>query len=304
MITADPGTVFSASVSTGASGQVGLLAVQVVIPGEQLVVIPRTTVGITEFPAGSGVYGVELKAPLAPGLYQVIWDTAGAGPLTTANVITDQLVVNFKPVEYYAENELIYPWAWGPGRDISSGAPGSNPIPTAADVRAASQLNWTDYGAGLGSDTGPAGLQELVDRAESAFWNITGQTLDSIDSKWAPQVRRVVQGMTETLAMQASSDVLDTTADWDLISSFSAGPYDENHRSPKDMLDGRMLWPVPWVSQALWGLLTPERYGFWMSYFAGYNQPAFEGTDVYWEDGQILSDLYGPPPGLGYWGGA
>jgi hypothetical protein len=307
MISTDPGKQFEASFDYGQPGQASQLQVQLVIPGEQRVVISRTNAGITEFPAGSGVYGVTLTAPLAPGLYVLIWDWAGSNPVDTTNTFVDQVTVVYQPPQWYLENEIVWPFGnfdgFIPGAQVSDAAPGSNPIPTAADVRAASNLSWTDYGAGLADDTGPAGLQEIVDRAESAFYNITGQTLDSIDVKFAPQVRRVIQGMTEQLAMAGSADVLDTQSDWDLITSFTAGPYSEQHRAGDEMFKGRMLFPVPWISMALWALLTPDRYGFWVSFFTGVNQPAFEGTDVFWEAGQELSSLYGPP-GIGFWGGA
>lgn len=307
MIQANPGTEFTAGVSTGVTGQVGLLAVQIVLPADEQVMVPRATAGIVEFPAGSGVYGVTLTAPNPAGLYMIVWDWAGTDPITPANSYVEQLVINTIPVQFGDGVDETVLWGPGgaggiPGAGASDGAPGSNPIPTAAAVRAASNLTWTDYGAGYAQDTGPAGLQEVVDRAESAFWNITGQTLDQIDPKFAPNVRRIIQGMTEQLAMAGSDDVLSTQSDWDLISSFSAGPYSEQHRAPADMFAGRMLFPVPWISQALWGLLTPDRYGFWLSFFSGVNQPAWEASDVFWEEGQIIGSMWGP--GIGYFGGA
>lgn len=303
MISVDPGAVLNAA-TTAATGLTGTLAVQIVNPGERLVFTPRTTVGISEFPAGSGAYGVQLTAPLAPGQYLIIWDWGAGAPITPSNSTIETIDVNFEPFRVYGDDGWWCDgrWGWWWGDDIDGGTPGSNPIPTAADVRGASQLDWDEYGSGLGADPGPGGLQEIVDRAESAFYSITGQKLDSIDVRYAPQVRRVIQAMTEQLAMQGGEDVLDTQSDWDLISSFTAGPYSENHRSPKDMLDGRMLFPVPWVSMALWGLLTPERYSFWWAFFTGQNQPAYETTDVFWSEGQAIGRLYDPYGG--WFGGA
>src|SRR4051812_13027425 len=34
----------------------------------------RTTVGITEYPAASGLYAITLTAPAAAGQYSVVWD--------------------------------------------------------------------------------------------------------------------------------------------------------------------------------------------------------------------------------------
>lgn len=306
MLTVKPGEDFNAAVSTAVTGQTGTLAVQVVLPGEQQVAIPRTTAGIVEFPAGSGNYGVELVAPVNPGEYLIVWDWAGSGAITPANSHVEQLLINvWTPTD--AQSNVLWPWLggfedWNPGEDVSEGAPGSSPIPTAADVRAVSNLPWADYGPLLAKDTGPGGLQVIVDRAESAFFNITGQSLGSIDSKFAPQVRRVIQAMVEGLAMQGSSDTIDTLSDWDLIVSFSAGPYSETRRTPADMFAGRMLWPVPWISMALWALLTDERFSFWLAFFTGVQQPAWMASDVFWEEGQAWSRIDGPSPG--YWGGA
>lgn len=308
MITAYPGSTVSASLTLGTTGLVGTLAIQVVDAGQQTVAVARTTAGIAEFPAGSGIYGAQIVAPEAPGLYAVIWDTAGSDPLSPANSHYDQLTV------IITDPTFAGGWSWSPetgwvqvdeqggggGVNISTGAPGSNAVPDAAYVVSASKLDFAEYG--YTSNDGPGGIQELVDRAESSFWRITGQTIDEIDAKDAPLVRRVIQGMTEQIAMSSSADTLDTMADWDLIQSFSAGPYSETRRSPEDMLKAKMLNPVPWISDALWSMLTPAQYEHYWMFFSGANIPAWQATDTYWQDGQIMADLDGPSPG--YWWGA
>lgn len=305
MITADPGTQFEATLELGPSmtGLVGSLNVGVANPVERIFSTPFTTSGITEFPAGSGSYGVELTAPLGPGLYSVIWSTDPSGTPSPTNTWLDSVTVIIQDPTFpggWSWSE----WGWiGPDDsgqfDISTGSPGSNPIPVASDVRAASKLDWCEYG--YESDTGPGGLQELVDRSESSFWRITGQTLNQIDAKDAPLVRRVIQGLTEQMAMQSSPETLDTQSDWDLIQSFTAGPYSEQRRSPQEMFAGRMLNPVPWISDALWSLLSYERYGHYISFFTGVNVPAWQGDDVFWEDGLVLGRMWGPSPGF-WWG--
>ncbi len=309
MIQADPGTKFDAVLTLGPShtGLVGTLGIQVVIPDTQIVEISRTQVGVAEFPAGTGIYGVQLTAPLAPGLYGVVWDINGGVDLNPSNSWVDSLQVTIEEPEFpggwsWSPWGWIWP-AWSDWGNVSDAPAGSNPIPVAADVRAASKLAFDEYGYPASADATPGGLQEIVDRAESLFWRITGQQLDAIDAKAAPLVRRVIQGMTEQMVMQGSEDVLDTQSDWDLISGFSAGPYNENHRGPGEMRAAWALNPVPWISDALWSLLTQERYEWYWHFFSGSNMPAFATSDVFWQDGLVLGQLYGAS-GPGYWWGA
>lgn len=58
------------------TGLVGVVGVEV-SDGQGNVVIPRTTAGIIEAPAGSGIYAVTLTAPAEPGTYTVTWDDGG-----------------------------------------------------------------------------------------------------------------------------------------------------------------------------------------------------------------------------------
>jgi hypothetical protein len=310
MITAYPGTTVSASLTLGTTGLVGTLAIQVVDAGQSNVAVARTTAGIVEFPAGSGVYGVPLVAPLAPGLYAVIWDVAGSHALTPQNSYYDQLTVIITDPQEYGG------WSWddnagwvqdedglddnplfgdGDGVNISTGDPGSNPIPDAPYVAAASKLCFAELGY-LPTDAGPGGLQELVDRAESQFFRITGQTLSQIDPSDAPLVRRVIQGLTEQQAMQGAEDQLETLADFDLLTSFNAGQYSEVRRDPGMMFKARMLNAVPWISDALWSFLTPQQYDFYISFFTGNNVPAWTSTDIFWEAGGALGSIGGPHP--------
>lgn len=312
-IDADPGTDFTASLdlTPAMTGLVGTLAVRIVDPGVKEVPVPRTTVGINEFPLGSGIYGVTLKAPLAPGLYVVMWDISPLGPYTTSNSWGQPLTVTIEdPVFPGGWSWTPYGWLdpeWYDGNDfnVSDASPGSNPVPTAADVRAVSKLDFTQYDySDATKDALPGGLGEIVAQAESMFWRVTGQTLDQIDAKAAPLVRRVITGMTEHMVMQSAPDQLDTQSDWELITSFGAGPYNENRRSAGEMFQGRMLFPVPWISQSLWSLCTFERYSFWLQFFSGVNMPAFETTDVFWEEGLMWGRMWTPNSPQSYWWGA
>jgi hypothetical protein len=314
-----PSLPFDVSIDLGAdmTGLVGTLGVRLLDPGVQEIPIPRT-LNISEFPAGSGIYGATLTAPAPPGIYVLMWDTTenGAGPFTLDNSWGDQIAV--------AIEDPTFPggWTWTPygwleegwGEfDVSGGSPGSNPIPTAANIRAASKLDFCEYGYAVANDANPGGLQEIVDQAESMFWRVTGQTLDEITPNApgsnlspgpAPLVRRVITGMTEHFVMAGSPDTLDTQSDWDLIQSFSAGPYSETRRGAADMMQGRMLFPVPWISMALWSLCSFERYSFWIQFFSGVNMPAWETGDVFWTEGLELGSMWRPDSPGGYWHGA
>lgn len=73
---------------TGLAGTVGFQ----VIDNVGGVTIARTTVGITERPAGSGVYVITFTTPAAAGDYTIVWDKGSIAP---ANVATEELVVSF-----------------------------------------------------------------------------------------------------------------------------------------------------------------------------------------------------------------
>ena len=149
--------------------------------------------------------------------------------------------------------------------------------PTAAQVRGGSKL---DFGAlGYSSD---ADLQVLVDRANANFHNTTGRSFDSIPSELEPLVQQAVQGLAEQSAFRAQEDNLETLSDFDLISSFGAGPYNETRRSPEEMMKARMINAWPWLNRLLWDLLTPEKYDYWTFFFAGQFAPAFQVTEMNW----------------------
>lgn len=73
MINVAPGATFEATTSGWASGLTGTIGVRV-LDNVGGTTIARTTLGITELVAGSGVYVVTLTAPGAGGQYSVLWD--------------------------------------------------------------------------------------------------------------------------------------------------------------------------------------------------------------------------------------
>lgn len=86
MISTAAGAQFVAYVTNAPTGLVGTMGVEVVVSGGASS-IARTTAGITEVVTGSGVYRVTLTAPLAPGSYLVVWDTGGATPEYTTELL-------------------------------------------------------------------------------------------------------------------------------------------------------------------------------------------------------------------------
>lgn len=149
--------------------------------------------------------------------------------------------------------------------------------PTAAQVRGWSKLDFDVLGYSDDAD-----LQVLVDRANANFYNTTGRGFASIPAELEPLVGQAVQGLTEQAAYRAQEDNLETLSDFDLISSFGAGPYNETRRSPDEMMKARMINAWPWLNRLLWDLLTPEKYDYWVFFFSGQIAPAFQVTEMNW----------------------
>ena len=77
---ARPGESFEATLDNAPTGLVGTVGVQIIDTPGTTVITARTTAGIAEVPAGSGMYAATLIAPLAKGTYSVVWDTGGGSP--------------------------------------------------------------------------------------------------------------------------------------------------------------------------------------------------------------------------------
>src|ERR1035437_1156467 len=78
MIYTAPGATIAPSTDPTRSGLVGTIGIQIVQGAVTLVA--RTTAGIVESPAGSGIYTATLTAPTTAGDYLVVWDTGGGTP--------------------------------------------------------------------------------------------------------------------------------------------------------------------------------------------------------------------------------
>lgn len=105
MIYSKPLVSFEAAASGFDTGLTGTLAVRVT-DGQTGTTIARTTVGITEFPSGSGIYGVTLTAPSGTGQYQVVWDDG-------TNWASEELTVTFTGSVY------VVPASVGQGMALS-----------------------------------------------------------------------------------------------------------------------------------------------------------------------------------------
>lgn len=153
--------------------------------------------------------------------------------------------------------------------------------PTAAEIREWSKV---DFGA-LGYADDDA-LQLLIDRSAALFTQITFRPIDaSLPTTLETVVNQVVQRMTEILAFQSQQDFVETLSDFQLISSFTAGPYSETRRSLTEIKEAKMLTADPALNTLLMTLLTPDAMDFWLGWWSGENPPAFEVTEVDWTFG-------------------
>lgn len=158
--------------------------------------------------------------------------------------------------------------------------------PSASDVKGWSQSD-------LITGATPARLAQNVAIAISTFKKITGQSnFEVITEDDTAMVQRAITGLAEMVAQQSDPDYLEELSDWDLISSFSAGPYSETRRSPDEARKARLIVAWPWLSDLLWGLLTPDQYDWWVMFFSGVNAPAFAVTEVDWRAGDGYGGSY------------
>ena len=165
-------------------------------------------------------------------------------------------------------------------------------VPTTPDVQ-----GWTRHEELKNATPEQAALS--VDAAISAFRRFTGVDFASVPARpWSRGWRRVRRGLSEMLWIQDSPEYIETAADFDLIQSFNAGPYSENRRSPDDARKARMLVAWPWLSDLLWGLMTPESYEEWDAFFSddGGTAPAWGVQEVDWGGYGFDRAYYGRHP--------
>lgn len=81
MLYARPAQSFDITLSGAPTGLTGTLGVRVIDQPAGTTIVARTTAGISEQPAGSGIYSATLTAPSTAGTYLVVWDTGGVTPV-------------------------------------------------------------------------------------------------------------------------------------------------------------------------------------------------------------------------------
>lgn len=91
-IYAAPGGTLEASLTWPLSGLAGTIGVRIIDTPSGSTILARTTSGIVENPAGSGLYYFSGTAPTIAGSYSVIWDDGSVAPGHTA---TDDLIVTY-----------------------------------------------------------------------------------------------------------------------------------------------------------------------------------------------------------------
>lgn len=87
-----PSTQFEATATGFPSNLAGTIGVRIV-DNTGTTVVARTTSGVLEHPAGSGLYAKTLTSPTVPGQYSVVWDTGG----TDVSWAVEELVVQVFP---------------------------------------------------------------------------------------------------------------------------------------------------------------------------------------------------------------
>lgn len=115
MIRATPGQSIESTTTGAPTGLVGTIGVRIV-DGVGGTTLARSTSGIVESPASSGIYTATLTAPTTAGTYVIVWDTGGGTP------------------EWAADDLLVAYTA------ASDAAPSGDDLCTLADVRLALEL--------------------------------------------------------------------------------------------------------------------------------------------------------------------
>ncbi len=176
--------------------------------------------------------------------------------------------------------------------------------PTAADIRAISQVNFDGLGYPEGS---PDPLDVVVDMAVAYIENVTARDYDDAQpAGYDSLMLQAARMRTEQIVYESQEEHAETAGDVDLISGFSAGSYSESRRDTQAMGTGaRALNPWPALERLLWLLLTlapgetndavEDRYSYWRSMLGYAPDPAWSIVEVDWADHY----KYGYPYGFG-----
>jgi hypothetical protein len=166
------------------------------------------------------------------------------------------------------------------------------PVPTAAQIREWSKVDFDALG--FDTDEALARLVRLavaqVTRWTGQFWNVeTGVYSDLAPALGSePLAEDLVQKFVEWEAFRKQEDRAETMADFDLLSSFSAGGYSETRRSGKDAMEAQ----VATLKALLWPVMSYEAQEAWIEMIGGPPAPALEITPTIVPTGAWLDGIY------------
>lgn len=165
--------------------------------------------------------------------------------------------------------------------------------PTATQIRGWSKVEWATLGYDVAT---PDPLDELIARAEAWIGSVTGRAMADVPVALEPTMRRAVQLHVEVQAFESQNDFAETAAD-NVVASFSAGSYSEQHVDPIKRAQARMLSQNPALASSLWELMTDEKRDEWQYLLTGIQAPGFAVSEV------DYPGWYGPyEPAPGIWG--
>lgn len=162
--------------------------------------------------------------------------------------------------------------------------------PTASDVDSWSQVDF----AALGVDA--TNLTRLTTLAIALLRRWTGQFWDASNGGLytglapaegtEPMAQDVVRQLVEVAAEQSTEDRAEGFADFDTLTSFSAGGYSENRRSGKDFQEATAAL----LHRLFWPLMDYAHQDQWMQ-MMGQVIPGFEVTEMDWQSSNGISSL-------------
>jgi hypothetical protein len=182
MIYSAPATIFAATLENAATGLLPAgITVRVVEPISQTILVPSSSVGIVEYPVGSGTYTVERTAPVAPDQYLVVWQIG-------TDTFTEELVVT--------------------ATGAPSGPPTSNYRPTSTTVAALIRARTRDANGILLGDftddgrTTPtrAQVEQEIDQAMKEAYPVFGDTVQDAPGSDPDALRKSAQAVVSARA--------------------------------------------------------------------------------------------------------
>jgi hypothetical protein len=218
------------------------------------------------------------------------------GPWTTLSVVTldpidadplNPMERSFTVANASAPDGLWYRITW---IDAHSNVQPTYPIyhsasldgaPTPDEIRALSpMIEWAEMGYAAGS---PDPLRPVIDEAAVEFRGYTGLDVTTMDvdpgsptyDPRAPLVRRALRMLVQYNVASSSQEILDTVADFDLLSAISAASISETRRSIS--ANRQVIHPWPALNKLLTSIL----------YFDSQGQPGY---------GVPAVDVVGPRP--------